>query len=119
MNKLFQQMNKIEAEITAGLRDGTDGPGAAPDNEPRQVRAVASSKPTSADAGSEEMAKLRQQLKKAEARLREKVRSDPVATATPAQPALGALSLNRHSVRLSFVATRTPRSRRSSRRARR
>lgn len=79
MNKLFQQINKIESEITAGLKDDVrDGPGehgAAPDNEPRQVHAAAPSKPNSAGSGSEEMAKLRQQLKKAEALLSEKVRS--------------------------------------------
>jgi hypothetical protein len=78
MNKLFQQMNKIEAEITAGLkdevRDGTDEPGSAPDGEPRQAPAPAAAKPASAGSGSGEMAKLRQQLKQVETRLSEKVR---------------------------------------------
>jgi len=75
MNKLFQQMNKIEAEITAGLkddvRDETDGPVPAVDHAP-SVAAAVPTKAAAAEPGSE--AALRQQLRKVEARLNEKVR---------------------------------------------
>lgn len=74
MNKLFQQMNKIEAEITAGLKDEVGESSADASPPPRPARA-ASPPPPPSDRGVDESARLRQQIKKLEARLSEKVRA--------------------------------------------
>ena len=77
MNKLFQHMNKIEAEITAGLKDevNSDGPEPAPDRAPSAAASTAApAKSAASEPGSDDMGKLRQTLRKVEARLNEKVR---------------------------------------------